>query len=240
MFAAISPTLGTQPFNDWFTPDTVQRNPLGMIVTAVDPFWGTGEFIYLKAPNDTTVVKGSVVTWNELNVAVLLPTTAGQGFSCGVAMAPAIANTYFWAQISGYSVMKSTSDVAADAGVAIAGTGLAGALANGKQILGARVRKANAATKTVTANTIIGSGKLVCPGGYDGIFLGMALSGTGVPASTVAAGLDPDGKTIYMGSAIGTTTDKVATAAGTITLTGTFTGYLGVVINRPFAQGQVA
>ena len=239
MFAAISGVVGTQPFNDWFTPDTVQREPLGMIVMAVDPFWGTGEFIYLKAPNDATVIKGSVVTWNELMVSVLLPTAAGQGFQCGVAMAPAPANTYYWAQISGYSIMKSTSDVAADAAVAIAGTGLAGALANGKQIVNARARKANAATKTVTASVPNNSAVITCPAGYDGIFLGMALSGTGIAASTVAAGLDPDGKRIYLGSVIGTIGDKLTTAAGSITLTGTFTGYLGVVINRPFAQGQV-
>lgn len=240
MFSAISPTLGTQPFNDWFTPDTTQRQPLGMIVTAVDPFWGTGEFIYLKAPADTTVVKGSVVTWNELGVAVLLPTTAGQGFMCGVAMAPAPNSSYFWAQISGYSVMKSTSDVAADAAVAIAGTGLAGALANGKQIVNARCRKANAGTHSITkVSTTTNSGTLLCVNGYDGAFLGAALSGTGIPASTVVAALDPDGKRIYMGSAIGTTGDKLATASGVITVTATFTGYLGVVINRPFAQGQV-
>ena len=49
MFSAISPTVGTQPFNDWFTPDTTARQPLGMTVMAVDPFWGTGEFIYVKS-----------------------------------------------------------------------------------------------------------------------------------------------------------------------------------------------
>jgi len=240
MFSAIEGFAGTQPFNDWFVPDTIQRHVLGTCVKAVDPFWGMGEFVYLKAPNDATVIKGSVVTWNELFVSVLLPSTAGQGFSCGVAMAPAIANTFYWAQISGYSIMKSTSDVAADAAVAIAGTGLAGALANGKQILNARCRKANAATKTVTASVPNAGTYVVCPAGYDGIFLGMALSGTGIAASTVAAGLDPDGKKIWLGSAIGTIGDKLTTAAGSITLTGTFTGYLGVVINRPFAQGQVA
>ena len=49
MFASISPTPGTQPFNDWFVSDTVQRQPLGMTVTAVDPYWGTGKFVYLKS-----------------------------------------------------------------------------------------------------------------------------------------------------------------------------------------------
>jgi hypothetical protein len=237
MFAAISPTLGTQPFNDWFVSDAVQRQPLGMEVTAVDNFWGTGTFIYLKS--NAAVIKGSLVMWDELYQAALLPTTTLQGFPFGVAMYPAASGNFFWAQLHGYAVMKSTSDVAADAGVAVAAAGLAGALAAGKQLVNVRVRKANAATKTVAnTQTQNGTNVLLCPD-YSGIFLGMALSGTGIPASTVAAGLDPDGRRIYTGSAIGTFGDKNSTATGAITLTGTFTGYLGAMINRPFAQGAI-
>lgn len=240
MFAAISPTLGTQPFNDWFVPDTTQRQPLGMVVMGVDPFWGTGEFIYLKAPANTTVIKGSLVAWDEAYNAVLMPSTTLQGFPLAVAMAPTVASCYFWAQISGYSVMKSTSDVAADAAVAVAAAGLAGASAAGKQIVNSRVRKANAGTNSITkVNAQNGTGILTCINGYDGVFLGATLSGTGIPASTVAAALDPDGKRIYTGSAIGTTGDKNTTATGLITVTVTFTGYLGVVVNRPFAQGAI-
>jgi hypothetical protein len=66
----------------------------------------------------------------------------------------------------------------------------------------------------------------------------MALSGTGIPASTVVAALDPDGKRIYMGSAIATI-DKLATATGSITLTGTYTGFGSGLINNPFAQGAI-
>jgi hypothetical protein len=237
MFAHITPLAGTPAFNDFSVADTTQREPLGTIVTAVDNFWGTGTFIYLKS--NATVIKGSLVMWDELYQAALLPSTAGQGFPFAVAMTPAASGTYFWAQVQGFAVLKSTSDVAADAAAAVAGAGLAGALAAGKQLLNVRVRKANAATKTVNATTQAGNGILYCPNGYDGIFLGMALSGTGIPASTVAAGLDPDGKRIYTGSAIGTLGDKNSTASGSITLTGTFTGYLGAVINFPHAQGQI-
>lgn len=238
MFASISPTLGTQPFNDWFVPDTVQRQPVGMIVTAVDPFWGTGEFIYLKS--NAAVIKGSLCMWDELYQAALLPTTTLQGFPFAVAMTPAASGVYFWAQLSGFAVLKSNTDVAADAAGAVVAAGLAGASATGKQLVNARFRKANAATKTIAlTSTVNGSGILTCANGYDGIFLGMALSGTGIPASTVAAALDPDGRRIFTGSAIATTGDKNSTATGVITLTGTFTGYLGAVINRPFAQGAI-
>src|SRR6266850_4241035 len=107
MFAAITPTAGTQPFNDWFVPDTVQRQPLGMIVMAVDPFWGTGEFIYVKS-NDA-ILKGSLVMWDEAYLGVLLPTTTLQGFPFGVAMAPIPSASFGWLQISGRCVYKTNA-----------------------------------------------------------------------------------------------------------------------------------
>ena len=237
MFAAISPTLGTQPFNDWFTPDTVQRQPLGMTVTAVDPYWGTGKFVYLKS-NDA-ILKGSLVMWTEAYLGVLLPTTAGQGFPFGVAMNSIPSGSYGWVQTEGFTVYKTNATVAADTAVAVAAAGIAGTLAAGKQLLNTRNRIAATGTKTFTANTTLGSPNVVVPSGYDGAFLGMALSGTGIPASTVVAGLSPDGRTIYTGSAIGTIGDKNSTATGSITLTGTFTGYGAAIINNPFAQGQI-
>lgn len=230
MFAAISPTIGTQPFNDWFSPDTTQRQPLGMTVTAVDPFWGTGKFVYLKS--NAAILKGSVVMWDELYQAALLPSTVTQGFCFAIAMAPAASGTYFWAQTEGRAVYKTNATVAADGVLAIAAAGILGATATGKQVLGIRNRISATGTKTFTATTYNGLGYLDVKGGYDGMFLGMALSGTGIPASTMVAGLDPDNQRVMMGSAIGTF-DKLATASGVITLTGTYTGYGSGIINNP-------
>ena len=84
-----------------------------------------------------------------------------------------------------------------------------------------------------------GTNVLTCPSGYDGAFLGMALTGTGVGAAAVVAALDPDGKRIYTGTAIGTASGANQTATGSITLTGTYTGYGSGVINNPFAQGAI-
>jgi hypothetical protein len=237
MFASISAFAGTQPFNDWFAPDTTQRHVLGTRVTAVDPYWGLGTFVYIKS-NDA-ILKGSLVAWDEASLGTLLPSTAGQGFPFGVAMAPMASGKYGWLQVQGLAVYRTNATVAADTAVAVAAAGIAGTLANGKQLLGVRNRIAATGTKTVTANTVNGTDVLTCPAGYDGFFLGMALSGTGIPASTVVAALDPDGKRIYTGSAIGTAGDKNSTATGSITLTGTYTGYGAGVLNDPTAQGQV-
>ena len=236
MYAAISPTLGTQPFNDWFAPDTTQRHPLGLQVTAVDPFWGAGKFMYIKS-NDA-LIKGSLVAWDEVYQGVLLPSTTLQGFPFGVAMNAMASGTYGWIQLEGRAVYKTSATVAADAAVAIAAAGVVGASAAGKQLVNVRNRISATGTKTFSATTYNNTSVILVQSGYDGAFLGMALSGTGIPASSLVAALDPDGKRIYMGSAIGTI-DKLATATGAITLTGTYTGYGSGLINNPFAQGAI-
>ncbi len=231
MFAAIGPFAGTQPFNDWFVPDTTQRHVLGTVVDAVDPFWGQGRFMYVKST--AAVLKGSVVMWDESYNAELLPSAVTQGFPWAVAMAPMASGVYGWVQLAGRAVYKTNATVAADGVMAIAAAGILGATATGKQVIGIRNRIAATGTKTFAGTqTFNGLNKLVIPQGYDGAFLGMALSGTGVPASTVVAALDPDGKTIYMGTSIATA-DKLATATGSITLTGTYTGYGSGLINNP-------
>lgn len=236
MYAAISGYAGTQPFNDWFSPDTTQRHALGVRIAAVDNFWGWGAFVYVKSA--AAVLKGSVVVIDETYQATLVPNTANQGFPVAVAMAPMASGTFGWVQIEGLTVYKTNATVAADAAIGITAAGILGTNAAGKQILNCRNRIAATGTKTFTAKTFNSLGYVDTVSGYDGAFLGMALSGTGIPASTVVAGLDPDGRRIYLGSAIGTF-DKVATATGSITLTGTYTGYGAGVINSPCAQGAI-
>lgn len=246
MFAPLD-YAGPQPFNDWFAPDTTQRVALGMKVSAVDPFWGYAEFIYIKS-NDA-ILKGSLVAIGGVSMlagtatqflGTLLPSTAGQGFPFGVAMAPMSTGKFGWVQVLGAAVYKTNATVAADTAVAVAAAGIAGTLANGKQLVNVRNTVAATGTNTAVVNTTNGTGTVVCRDGFDGFFLGMALSGTGIPASTVVAKLDPDGRTIYTGSAIGTLGDKNSTATGSVTLTGTYTGFGQGLIHYPFAQGQVA
>lgn len=237
MFSAIEGFAGTQPFNDWFMPDTVQRHVLGTRVKAVDPFWGAGTFMYVKSSD--ALLKGSLVMWDEAYLGVLLPSTTLQGFPFGVAMAPMASGVFGWIQLEGRCVWKTSATVAADAAVAIAAAGVVGASAAGKQLVNARNRISATGTKTFTAQTFNGSNKIYVSGGYDGAFLGMALTGTGVGASAVVAALDPDGKTIYAGTAIGTASGANNTATGLITLTGTYTGYGSGMINNPFAQGAI-
>lgn len=238
MFAPLN-FAGPTPFNDWFTPDTTQRMQLGTVIQAVDPYWGYGEFMYIKS-NDA-IIKGSLVIVGTFPtfLGTLLPSTASLGAPFGVAMAPMASGTYGWIQLSGCAVYKTSATVAADAAVGIGSAGMIGAYSTLKGMVNVHNLKAATATTTVTAGTTTGTGVLTT-GGYDGFFLGMALSGTGIPASTVVAGLSSDGRTILTGSAIGTFGDKNSTATGTITLTGTYTGYGAGMIMRPSTSSAVA
>lgn len=237
MFASISPTIGTQPFNDWFVPDTVQRHPLGETVTAVDPFWGTGKFVYVKS--NAAILKGSLVIWDELYQGTLLPNTANQGFPFGIAMAPIPSASFGWVQTEGRAVYATNATVTADTAIGVAAAGIAGTNAAGKQLLNVRNRVAATATVTVSVLTQNGTNVLLAQKGYDGFFLGMALTGTGIGASAVVAALDPDGKRIYTGTAIGTPSGANQTATGQVTLTGTYTGFGSGIINNPIAQGAI-
>lgn len=226
MYAPIN-FAGATPFNDWFLPDTTKRHPLGYEVEAVDPWWGYGKFRYVES--DAAILKGSLVAIGTAptHLATLYPSTANLGQPMAIAMAPMADGTFGWVQTVGNAIYILSATAAANAAVGIhssAGT-MTGTIVAGKGIIGVHHYKAPAATLTWTANIYNGRGYIDVPSGYDGAFLGMALSGSGVPASTVVAKLDPNGQRIYMGSAIGTTTDKVATATNSITLTGTYTGY---------------
>lgn len=237
MYAPLS-VAGPQPINDWFTPDTTQRFPLLMLVDAMDNFWGYGQFVYGKAAG--TLAKGTLCYQTAtLGTLDATPNTANLGQSILVAMNSMTVGQFGWFMKSGLAVIRTNATVAALAAIGIAAAGVAGTNAAGKQILGATVLKSATATTAITnVQTTNGTGVLRTSG-YDGWFVGMALSGTGIPASTVVAKLDSDGRTVYTGSAIGTLGDKNSTATGAVTVTGTYTGYGLLYIDSPFGQGAI-
>lgn len=127
-------------------------NTLGQIVRAFDPTFGEGEFIFLKGVASTIV--GSLVIWEGTTYqTTLAPTTANQGRPVGVAMAATTAALWGWYQIGGTAVVaKSAVSFAATVALGVNSTGKVGAVASGKQILGART--ANAATVASATGTI--------------------------------------------------------------------------------------
>jgi hypothetical protein len=233
------PLLGSQPVGNFFVPDSTQRHKLGATVTVVDPYYGGQELVYLAIPVSTALNVGHAVTWDLNNNIVALPNTANLGFPvafCLNKVASDAANVqYGWFLIEGQVLAWSNASVAAAAAIGIVAAGQLGANSAGKQILNARV--AAAATTTVAkTNTSTQSGStLIRVTNTDGWFVGIALSGTGIAASTVVTAIDPDNRTVTMNNA--------ATATGSVTVTGTRndgTNFWNlVVVDRPLAQGAI-
>lgn len=90
--------IGAQPIA---TTDTVQNHPLGTIVTAYDPTYGAGEFIYLKGLAATAV--GSWVTYNMDDGTTTLLAANAIG-PVAVAMSANVASQYGWYQVQGKAV----------------------------------------------------------------------------------------------------------------------------------------
>lgn len=151
---------GVIPPNNFNTGSTttIPNPPMypGMIVTAQDPTYGTGEFILLKGVSSLTV--GLMVTYSATTfVTTLSPNTAGIGNSFAWAMSANTDNTaWSWFQIGGLVVAKKTN-VSWEPQKAVYQSATTGrvmdTVASGKQVVGAF--SANLTTVTATTSTIV-------------------------------------------------------------------------------------
>lgn len=140
-----TPLLGQQAIDE---TDTVQRHPVGTIVTAHDPTYGAGEFIYLKGIASTVV--GSVVNYYPLTYVTALgyigENVAGP---MAIAMSANVASQWGWYQIAGYAIASKSCAVSFAAGAKVAvstSTGLAVATISGNELQGAVVATVASAT----------------------------------------------------------------------------------------------
>jgi hypothetical protein len=143
--------IGAQPISE---TSSTAKHPLGLIVTATDPTYGRGEFIYLIGVASNFV--GALVTYIP-GGATSLSSTSGVltgGAPMGVSMSTATASQYGWFQIEGVATMYKTAvkvDPASGFRVMLSAT--AGRVMQtsvaGRQVLGARFNS----TTTVTSTT---------------------------------------------------------------------------------------
>ena len=115
----------------------------------------------------------------------------------------------------------------------LGGAGKAGTNSAGKQLLGAYVAQASAFAITKVGSTYLATGKtkILSVPDVDGLFVGMAVTGTGVGASAVITAINPNGVEV--------TVDVASTAVGTVTLSFVFTNYLLVVFDAMHGQGAI-
>lgn len=153
-YTPTTPVLGLQAIA---TTDTTQNHPLGTIITATDPTYGTGEFIYLKGVASTVV--GSLVSYDQVNGTTTLSpaSTANNAFPVAVAMSANVASQYGWYQIAGAAIIKKTA-VKVNPGVKLYLSSTAGRVSStsssGRTVLGCvsiNAATVASATSTITA-----------------------------------------------------------------------------------------
>ena len=228
-YALLDSIIGAQSISNFFAPDTVQRHVLGTKVTGADGYWGGGEFIYLKA--SATLVMGGVSVWDVSHNASAVANVGNTGRSLAAALFPMTTGQFGWFQIAGMAAVSATASVAAGVTFGISAAGQVGANAAGKQVLNA-ASAAPSTTAVIKTNamTVSGSAVVVVPNS-DGWFIGITVSGTGIPGATTISSITPDGRTV--------TLSANATASGVVSLTGTYTGFIIAQINSPFVQGAI-
>lgn len=108
--------LGMQPIAD---TETTQKHALGTIVTASDPTYLDGEFIYLAGVASTAVGSWVTINMDDGTTTLLAANAIGP---VGVAMSANVASQYGWYQIAGKAVGKALAGYVDNALVWATGT----------------------------------------------------------------------------------------------------------------------
>lgn len=248
MTASVAPYIGHPGAGKWDTVEVanatsgyVPQIPVGTKIEVVDPYWGAQTLIRLSVPTSTAVKVGQAAIWNNAFSYTALPNTANLGRSVAFSKNSIPSNAtyvqYAWFVVSGTTPIYCGASVTADTAFGVTAAGTCGAIANGKQILNARVTVAATAT-VAKANSWAdyNSTTLHVPLGSDGWFVGAVLSGTGIASGATVTAISSDGKTVTMSAA------TTAAVNGTVTATyndGSSNYWNVASFDFPFAQGQV-
>lgn len=240
------PVIGQQPagnFNNAVEVSTgtgyVPLVKVGTIMAFQDPYFGGLEVIRLSVPVSTAVKVGNVAVWDSAYSYVAVPSTAALGQPVAISLSSVPSNAsnvqYGWFVISGTYVVASAASITAATAAYIGTAGLiTGSQANGKQILNIKTQVAATTTVVKTAQ-LLGGNVNIKVTNTDGWFVGAAITGTGIPASTVISTIDQNNNMVTLNNA--------PTAGGSVSITATYndgTTYWNVcTVDRPFAQGQV-
>jgi len=134
---------------------TTLNHALGTIVTAQDPTYGGGEFIYLLGVGSTVV--GSVVTYHPSTYqTALCPVGNALSKPIAIAMSANVASSYGWYQISGLALASKADTICcvAGAGIAVKTIGLISKSGTGTEIQGG-VCSATGSAKTGVITVLI-------------------------------------------------------------------------------------
>lgn len=159
-YATLNTQLGVQPFTE---ASTIPKHKVGEIITANDPTYGAGEFIYLSGAASVGV--GSWCVYNLDSGLVNLLGANNIGPVC-IAMADAVAGTYGWFQIGGKAVGKALAGFVDNANVYATAT--AGSV-DDAVVAGDRVKGAVGASAVGTPSTGLAEFEIARPFMDDGL-----------------------------------------------------------------------
>jgi hypothetical protein len=268
-YGALFPYAGARPLQEYFNPandigggvtgmtayagpgSAPNFMPAGAIVPAFDNYWGAVEFMYAQASATIAAwglcaITPALVSGRFQFQAAPVANAANQVRPLGVAIQQMAANQFGWFAVGGLVPVNSTASVAAVTPLGIAGVGQAGADSAGKEIENAL--NILPATTAVVKNCFVTANQpfILVTGNntIDGIFIGAAVSGAGIPAGAVVQTIDPDGRRFTLSAGPGVAGAAVnPTATGGVALTFTYndgTNFYNIAhINRPFAQGRI-
>ena len=119
VYAVTNPLIGSQPIAD---TSTTQNHPFGTKVSAYDPTYGEGEFVYLKGVASTVVGSWVTINYDDSTTTLLAANAIGP---VGVAMSINDAATdYGWYQIRGKASAQAAASFANDGRVYTASAGV--------------------------------------------------------------------------------------------------------------------
>lgn len=136
---------------------------LGDIIRAVDPVYGTGEFIYLKGVASTVVGSWVVYNTDDYTTTLLAANAIGP---VAVAMSANVANQYGWYQIHGKAVGLALAGFLDDANVYATAT--AGSV-DDAVVAGDRVKNAKGASAVGTPSAGLAEFEIERPWMDDGL-----------------------------------------------------------------------
>ncbi len=234
---------------DFSLSDDVQEIGLGTIMEAQGTDysdvanvsnWGMAELVYVCNASVAILPGTLVVIDKNFRVVATAASEANTGKAVFVALTNfAVGSTvpqYGWVLRRGICPVRYA--VAATVGRVFGGTAgtATPTAAIGVQIMNAQCLIAAAAPFTRVAQTRNGSSSVQFSNTV-GMYVGQAISGTGIPASSVISTIYPNGRIVGIGSAVGTLVN--ATATGNPTLTLNNTGFGIVQMDYPHFQGQI-
>lgn len=223
------------------SPGTVAQFQLGTKATGIpdaidsadaDSANCYGDFIYVKSGAAHEV--GTAIVVDHKLVTSALPATAGTGQPFGIAATRfTAADEFGWMQLYGQAPVLMSEAVDAADPLFVTGAGTLGdTAAAGLQALGVLCKIGSAGATTKASSVTRNGSTFVQLTNTTGLYAGIAVSGTGIAASTEITSIDPGNNSIVINNA--------ATASGSVTLTFTHTLYGICNLAYPHVQGQDA